>query len=105
MTQDDNLPSEPAPERAANDDNVTTGVPGLDEILGGGFVGGGLYLIEGMAGAGKTILSSQIAFHRVAQGDKVLYITLIAESHTKLLSHLRALSFTTPTPFPAACSS
>ncbi|WP_250473519.1 ATPase domain-containing protein [Caballeronia sp. GAFFF1] len=93
MSQDDNLPSESSPERAANDDNVTTGVPGLDEILGGGFVEGGLYMIEGMAGAGKTILSSQIGFHRVAQGDKVLYITLIAESHAKLLSHLRALSF------------
>ncbi|VXC02260.1 putative circadian clock protein, KaiC [Burkholderia sp. 8Y] len=93
MSQDDNLPPDPTPERAANDDNVTTGVPGLDDILGGGLVGGGLYLIEGMAGAGKTILSSQIGFHRVAQGDKVLYITLIAESHTKLLSHLRALSF------------
>ena len=73
--------------------NVTTGVPGLDEILGGGLVKGGLYLIEGMAGAGKTILSAQIGFHRVAAGDTVLYITLIAESHSKLLSHLKGLSF------------
>ncbi|WP_061160056.1 ATPase domain-containing protein [Caballeronia temeraria] len=93
MNQDaKHSPAQPRPP-AANDGNVTTGVPGLDEILGGGFVEGGLYLIEGMAGAGKTILSSQIGFHRVAQGDMVLYITLIAESHTKLLSHLRGLSF------------
>ncbi|BAN24917.1 ATPase domain-containing protein [Caballeronia insecticola] len=93
MIQDDNLSSDPSRQPAANDGNVTTGVTGLDDILGGGFVEGGLYLIEGMAGAGKTILSSQIGFHRVNQGDMVLYITLIAESHTKLLSHLRALSF------------
>jgi circadian clock protein KaiC len=93
MTQDDKLPHEPARPPAVNDGNVTTGVPGLDEILGGGLVEGGLYLIEGMAGAGKTIMSSQIGFHRVSQGDMVLYVTLIAESHTKLLSHLRALSF------------
>ncbi|HEX3636572.1 MAG TPA: ATPase domain-containing protein [Paraburkholderia sp.] len=73
--------------------NVETGVPGLDEILGGGLVNGGVYLLEGMAGAGKTILSSQIGFHRVSQGEKVLYMTLIAESHDKLLAHLRGLSF------------
>lgn len=74
-------------------DLVTTGVKGLDLILGGGLVAGGLYLIEGMAGAGKTILSSQIAFHRIAQGERVLYMTLIAESHSKLLAHLKPLSF------------
>ncbi|MFM0198467.1 ATPase domain-containing protein [Paraburkholderia fungorum] len=73
--------------------NVETGVPGLDEILGGGLVSGGVYLLEGMAGAGKTILSSQIGFHRVSRGEKVLYMTLIAESHDKLLAHLRGLSF------------
>lgn len=93
MNQDDNLSTDHARQPAANDGNVTTGVAGLDDILGGGLVEGGLYLIEGMAGAGKTILSSQIGFHRVAQGDMVLYITLIAESHTKLLSHLKGLSF------------
>jgi circadian clock protein KaiC len=97
MTQDDKQSNEPAPPKPDKATeilgNVTTGVIGLDEILGGGLVEGGLYLIEGMAGAGKTILSSQIGFHRVSQGDMVLYVTLIAESHTKLLSHLKALSF------------
>jgi circadian clock protein KaiC len=73
--------------------NMETGVPGFDDILGGGLVRGGVYLLEGMAGAGKTILSSQIGFHRVRQGDKVLYMTLIAESHDKLLAHLKGLSF------------
>ncbi|MEW9581885.1 RAD55 family ATPase [Paraburkholderia sp. DGU8] len=73
--------------------NMETGVPGFDDILGGGLVRGGVYLLEGMAGAGKTILSSQIGFHRVGQGDKVLYMTLIAESHDKLLAHLKGLSF------------
>jgi circadian clock protein KaiC len=93
MTEEHNLSNHSDRPGAANDGNVTTGVPGLDDILGGGLVEGGLYLIEGMAGAGKTILSSQIGFHRVSQGDMVLYVTLIAESHTKLLSHLRGMSF------------
>jgi len=87
-------PDAPDAADAADDTNtITTGVPGLDDILGGGLVRGGLYLIEGMAGAGKTILSSQIGFHRVTGGDNVLYITLIAESHSKLLAHLKGLSF------------
>ncbi|WP_279613486.1 ATPase domain-containing protein, partial [Burkholderia plantarii] len=78
MTLDDSRhrPPHRSPDSAPSDDgsaspdiepleNVETGVPGFDEILGGGFVRGGLYLIEGMASAGKTILSSQIGFHRV----------------------------------------
>ncbi|MGS1001154.1 RAD55 family ATPase [Burkholderia glumae] len=109
MTLDDSRfrPAPPHSDSAPSDEgsaftdiepleNVATGVPGLDEILGGGFVRGGLYLIEGMAGAGKTILSSQIGFHRVRQGERVLYMTLIAESHDKLLGHLRELDFFDP---------
>lgn len=72
---------------------VPTGVPGLDEILGGGLGRGGLYLIEGRAGAGKTILASQMAFHRAAQGDTVVYLTVLAESHGKLIDHMRRLAF------------
>ena len=60
--------------QASSRSNVETGVPGLDAILGGGLVSGALYLIEGMAGAGKTILSSQIGFHRVRQGEEGLTI-------------------------------
>jgi circadian clock protein KaiC len=72
---------------------ITTGVPGLDEVLGGGLLSAGMYLIEGRAGAGKTILASHIAFHRAATGDRVLYVTLSAEAHGKLLNHLRPLVF------------
>ncbi len=72
---------------------LPSGIPGFDEILDGGFIEGSLYLIEGRAGAGKTILSNQIAFHHARAGAGVLYVTLIAESHVKLLSHLTELSF------------
>lgn len=72
---------------------VRTGVPGLDLVLGGGFRPGGLYLVEGRAGGGKTILASQVAFHRAASGERVLYVTVLAEGHGKLLDHIRGLSF------------
>ena len=72
---------------------VSTGVPGLDTVLGGGLRQAGLYLIEGRAGGGKTILASQIAFHRASLGETVLYVTVLAEAHGKLLGHLRQLDF------------
>lgn len=72
---------------------LITGIPGLDELLGGGLVANGLYLVEGMPGAGKTILASQIAFNLARAGRPVLVVTLIAESHGKLLNHLRGFSF------------
>lgn len=83
---------------------LETGVPGLDEVLGAGLVKGSLYLIEGRAGAGKTILSAQIAFHLARQGKRVLFMTLLAESHGKLLDHLRQLSFFDPALFEASFS-
>lgn len=75
---------------------IATGIPGLDIITGGGLAAGGLYLIEGRAGAGKTLLSSQFAFARAEQGEHVVYVSLIAESHGKLVEHLTSMSFFRP---------
>jgi circadian clock protein KaiC len=72
---------------------LATGVPGLDEVLGGGFPAHSLYLIQGLAGSGKTTLACQIGFHHAHQGKKVLILTLIAETHGKMLNHLSSFSF------------
>jgi circadian clock protein KaiC len=71
----------------------TSGVPGLDQVLNGGFFAGGVYIVEGAPGAGKTILASQICFNCAKNGQRVLYVTLLAESHARLLQHLQDLSF------------
>jgi circadian clock protein KaiC len=81
---------------------VATGIPGLDTVLQGGFLQGNTYLIIGTPGAGKTILCNQMAFHRVAEGERVVYVTLLAEGHAHLLSHLRSLAFFTPGPIGEA---
>jgi circadian clock protein KaiC len=72
---------------------LTTHVAGLDEILGGGFPAHSLYLIQGLAGSGKTTLACQIGFQHAHQGKKVLILTLIAETHGKMLNHLSSFSF------------
>jgi circadian clock protein KaiC len=82
-----------SPEFVTHLPRFTSGVQGLDRVLNGGFFAGGVYIVEGAPGAGKTILANQICFHRAKDGQRVLYVTLLAESHARLLQHLQDMSF------------
>lgn len=62
---------------------LSTGIPGLDDILRGGLAKGFLYLIEGSPGAGKTTLALQFLIDGARRGEKGLYISL-AESEAEL---------------------
>ncbi|MET0334166.1 MAG: ATPase domain-containing protein [Rhizobacter sp.] len=73
-----------------------TTVPGLDEILHGGLFEGGVYILEGPPGAGKTTLANQIAFAAAGRGGKALYVTMLAESHSRMLQHMLGQSFCKP---------
>ncbi|GJJ03791.1 circadian clock protein KaiC [Duganella rhizosphaerae] len=64
---------------------LSTGVPGLNEVLAGGLTRDRLYLVEGEPGTGKTTLALQFLNEGVRQGETVLYITL-AETAIELLS-------------------
>jgi circadian clock protein KaiC len=77
-------------------DVVETGVPNLDLILGGGLVRRSLAMVMGTPGTGKTLMAEQIAFHTATRGQAVLYLTGYSETHDKLLSHSRGLTFVTP---------
>jgi circadian clock protein KaiC len=55
---------------------VPTGVPGLDDVLKGGYLREGFYLIQGDPGSGKTTVALQYALARVKAGEPILYITL-----------------------------
>lgn len=72
---------------------VTSGIAGLDTVLQGGVFEGGIYIVQGSPGAGKTILTSQICCHHAAQGGVALFVTLLAENHARLIANLRTLSF------------
>ena len=77
-------------------DTQETGVPGLDRVLGCGIPKGYTVLVGGVPGAGKTILTSQIGFHRARRGGRVLMLSALAESTTKLAIHLSQFSFFAP---------
>jgi circadian clock protein KaiC len=74
----------------ADQPRVSTGIAGLDEILGGGLPSNHLYLIDGEPGTGKTTLALQFLLAGAATGARGLYVTLsetraeltqVAESH------------------------
>jgi circadian clock protein KaiC len=77
------------------DERCATGVPGLDDVLHGGFPRNRLYLIDGNPGVGKTTLALQFLLEGVRRGEQGLYVTLsetkpeldaVAESHGWSLS-------------------
>ena len=82
-------------------EKISTGIAGLDLILGGGLLQAGVYILQGAAGAGKTILANQIAFNRVATGGKVAYVTLLAEDHARMIQHMELFSFYDEDAIPA----
>lgn len=55
---------------------VPSGVPGLDDVLNGGFLREGFYLVQGDPGSGKTTVALQFVRGRVIAGEPCLYITL-----------------------------
>ena len=57
-------------------EKVSTGVVGLDAVLGGGLPAQRLHLIEGAPGTGKTTLAIQFLMEGVRQGEAVLYVAL-----------------------------
>ena len=64
---------------------MSTGITGLDNILGGGLTPNRVYLIEGSPGAGKTTLALQFLLKGAELGEGGLYITL-SETRSELLA-------------------
>lgn len=72
---------------------LSSGIPGLDTILQGGFFAGSLYIVRGAPGTGKTILTNQVIFHTVRAGGRAAYISLLGESNSRLFAYLQSLTF------------
>lgn len=78
-------------------DKVNTGVPGLDDVLGGGLPRAGIFLLQGHPGVGKTTLALRFLLAGVERGEPGLYIALtesrrdvqlVAKSHELSLTGL-----------------
>jgi circadian clock protein KaiC len=72
---------------------LPTGVPGLDEILGGGLPEFSFNIIAGAPGCGKTTLAHQIMFANATPERPALYFTVLGESAIKMLRYQQQYSF------------
>jgi circadian clock protein KaiC len=83
----------------------STGIPGLDHLLRGGFPADRLYLVEGDPGTGKTTLALQFLLEGRRCGESCLYVTLsetgdeladIAASHGHSLEGIHVYQLAAP---------
>lgn len=72
---------------------LETGVPGLDNLLGGGFPEFSFNLVAGMPGCGKTTLAHQIMFASASPTNRALFFTVLGEPALKMLRYQQQFAF------------
>ena len=78
---------------------LPTGVPGLDEILGGGLPEYSFNIIAGTPGSGKTTLAHQLMFANATppspggEGTPAIYFTVLGEPAIKMLRYQQQFTF------------
>ncbi len=72
---------------------LATGVPGLDDVLGGGLPELSFNLIAGPPGCGKTTLALQMMFNMATVEKPALYLTVLGEPPLKMLRYQQQFDF------------
>jgi circadian clock protein KaiC len=72
---------------------LPTGVPGLDEIIGGGLPEYSFNILAGAPGCGKTTLAHQIMFANASVETPAIYFTVLGEPAIKMLRYQQQFSF------------
>ena len=72
---------------------VLSGIPGLDEILDGGFTRPSTVLIAGTAGAGKTTFAMQSIFNAARNDEVCMYVTALSEPVAMVNNFMSQFSF------------
>jgi len=75
---------------------LATGVPGLDEVLGGGIPEFSFNLIAGAPGVGKTTIAQQIMFANATPKRPALFFTVLGEPPVKMLRYQQQFAFFDP---------
>lgn len=72
---------------------METGIPGLDEMTGGGWIVPSAVLIAGAPGTGKTTLAVQSLFHGARKGETCAYFTGVSEPAWVVQQFLKGFTF------------
>src|SRR6202165_5571407 len=75
------------PQERVTINKLATGVPGLDEIVGGGLPEFSFNIIAGAPGSGKTTLAHQFVFANATPERPAIYFTVLGESAIQMLGH------------------
>lgn len=73
-------------------ERIKSGVPGLDEIIEGGFIKGHQILLAGNSGTGKTIFGCQFLLEGARRNEKGLYLTL-EEAPKSIIENMKRFSW------------
>lgn len=78
-------------DHKASNERVSTGIPQLDEMLGGaGVYRGGSILISGTAGTGKTSIAATFAQAACERGERCIYFAF-EESMSQIVRNMRSI--------------
>lgn len=72
---------------------LASGVPGLDELLGGGIPEFSFNLLAGTPGSGKTTMAHQIMFSLATPERRALFFTVLGEPPLKMLRYQQQFPF------------
>jgi len=75
------------------DGKVESGIPGLDELLNGGFPVGGTYVILGESGTGKSILSLEFLVNGAVKYDEPGVYIMLEEDKERMISNMKAFGW------------
>ena len=75
---------------------LPTGVPGLDEVLGGGLPEYSFTLVAGAPGTGKTTLAHQLLFSLASPERRALYFSVVGEPMLKVLRYQQQMAYFDP---------
>ena len=72
---------------------MPSGIPGLDDMIEGGFPFPSVILIAGSAGAGKTTLAQKFLFAGAEKGEQGLFFTTLSEPTQWMLRYAAQFDF------------
>jgi len=72
---------------------LMSGIPGLDEVLGGGLLTPSTVLVAGVAGTGKTTFAFQSIFYAAKKDETCMYVTALSEPIALTNSYMSRFGF------------
>lgn len=81
-----------APTGPSSESRVSTGIDGVDRMLGGGLISGRPYLVTGGSGSGKTLFGLTFLLEGLRRGEEVLLVA-VDEPPSEIIENVRSFGW------------